>query len=408
LQLAYALIPEKIFPLLSRFLLRHDLSFKIASLPAGEFSEKYLLALNGGQGSLAPIPGFILDYIGNLPFCHLFQGFANAKEDCLFLCEYGFQHPLTMVELVTETTATGLYLSFAGERSENSIIKPVPEFYSESSVLQYEVDFPVQQFDMVAELEPEKLALPLRFVDYKPGLSDLIPALFFEKREILWLQEMLYKLPGPLFAEIEWLGNRDCLFLFFNNSAGSSFFPFGQPFREIAPNIFIPADRDIVPHLEPEQLQELFQVESDDCVFITGDWRRDLPASNKAPLQQLLTVASDVKIEFQSDPDLNEFVWKESAVDTVKDILLQSANPHENESLSDMPAIPAAAQFASGVLGAEDENNSAVIEKSLNGYGNILRQQGDFLGAATCFSLAQNNLAAADCYVEAALALAKG
>ncbi len=405
---AYALIPKKMFPLLSRFLLRHNLNFKLATLPGEEFAEKYLIRLNCGEKSSEPIPNFILSYIKNLPFSHLFQGFAGPEKKSLFLCEYGFKHPFDLAELVAEIAAAGLYISFAEERSCNSVIRPVPEFFPESSVLQYEVDFPLQQFDFMAQVKPEKLMLSLKFVDCNANLSSFAPVLFLEGREILWLKEMLYRLPGPLFTKVEWVGNQESLFLFFNDSVGSSFFPFGQPFWEITPNIFIPADKDIVPHLEPEQLQELFQVESDHYVFITNAWRRDLPVSVKAPLQELLMLAGNVKIEFKSNSDLDGFLWEDFAVEMAEDISRPAVEP--SGITGNMPVIPVSEQLTNGggvkTLGEGGDNNTAFINNSLNEYGVFLRQQGDFLGAATCFSLAKENLAAADCYAEAALALA--
>jgi|GEM_PF-4032750 len=402
---AYALIPKKMFSLLSRFLLRHNLNFKLATLPGETFSEKYLLRLNYVSKSPDSIPGFILAYIKNLPFCHLFQGFAGPEKKSLFLCEYGFKHPFDLAELVTKKAAAGLYVSFATERSDNSVIRPVPEFLPESSVLQYEVDFTLQQFDFMAQVEPEKLSLPLRFVDYKSGLRDFAQVLFLEGKEIVWLKEMLYRLPGPLFGKIEWVGNQESLFLFLNDSIGSSFFPFGQPFREIAPSLFIQADKDIVPHLEPEPLQELFQVESDHYAFITGAWRRDLPISIKASLLQLLTVVSDVEIEFKPDLDLDGFLWESSDVVATRDISAQVVDSSESSGLR--PAIPFVKQYDENVMESEgSEDCFSLVKKSLKGYGGLLRQQGDFLGAATCFSLAEEPLDAADCYAEAARTLA--
>jgi len=405
---AYALIPEKLFPLLSRFLLRHNLNFRSAVLPGAAFAEKYLVWLSCGDKSPGPIPDFILAYIKNLPFCYLFQGFSSLGKKSLFLCEYGFKHPFALVDLAAATAETGLYIKFAGERADNSIIRPVPEFLPESSVLQYEVGFPLQQFDYVAQVKPEKLLLPLRFINYSPGSSDFAPVLFLEGREIVWLKEMLYRLPGPLFTKIAWAGSQESLFLFFNDSAGISFFPFGQPFSEIASNLFIPADEKIVPQLEPELLLELFQVESDYFSFVTGSWRRDLPVSAKAPLRQLLTFASDIKVEFKPDSNLDGFLWEDPLVETVRDISLQPVKLPESPD-DDLPAIPVSEQLASGTgvrTSGEGENSAVFIRQTLKDYGVILRQQGDYLGAATCFSLAQESSAAADCYAAAALVLA--
>jgi len=403
---AYALIPKKMLPLLSRFLLRYNLNFRLAVLPEEAFTEKYLLWLGCGEKLLGPIPGFILNYIKNFPFCHLFQGFAGPEKKSLFLCEYGFKHPFDLDELVAATAAAGLYISFAGKRSDNSVIRPVPEFFTESSVLQYEVDSPLRQFDFDARTEPGKLSLPLKFIDCKPGLNKPASVLFLEGKEISWLKEMLYRLPGPLFTKIEWAGNHGTLFLFPEDSAGSSFFPFGQPFREIAPNLFIPADKKIVPHLEPELLAEIFQVESDNYSFITGAWRRDFPVSTKVPLQQLLTVASNVDVEFESDSDLNGFLWDDTAVETAGDISFQALNLPGSQT--DRAVIPVSEQLAHGGVRTpvKVEDRTAFIEQTLKGYGTLLRQQGDYLGAATCFSLAKERLAAADCYAAAASALA--
>ena len=398
---AYCLIPKQMLPLLSRFLSRHNLGLRLAPLPAENVVGKYLILLSSGKQDRELIPGFVLSYIKDLPFCHVFKGFANPEESAIFLCEYGFNHPLEIAELVTKTTETGLYISFAGSCFENSIIRPVPELRPVSSTIQYEVALPLREFNFIPEIQTKTFSLPLRFVDFKAGLNESAQVLFLENREILWFKEMLYRLPGPLFAEIEWIGSRDSLFLFFNDSDRISFFPFGQPFRKITPNIFIPIDKDIVPHLEPEHLADLFQVESEYYAFVTDTWRRDLSVSVKAPLHKLLTISGDIKIEFKSDSDLNGFAWEDPGVITVKNVLTPAVEP--SSSHGDIPAIPVAGQIAKNVIRTEEiRDESAVIKKSLKGYGVLLRRQGDLLGAATCFALAEENMAAADCYAEAA------
>ncbi len=406
LSAAYALIPKKILPLLSRFLLRHKLHFKLAFLSAGKFVESCLLLLSADKSGSEPIPGFVLEYIKNLPFCRLFQGFVAPEKKLLFLCEYGFRHPLPLAELVAETSATGLYISFAEGPAANLIIRPLPRLRPASSILQYEVDFPVPRYELaVPPSNPGKISIPLKLVDCRPDSADSSPVVFLEKKEISWLKKMLYRLPGPLFAGIELLGNQDFLFLFFADAVRSEFLPFGQRFRRIAPHIFIPADQDLLPHLETELLTELFQVKEGHYVFLSKTWRRDLPVACKTPLCQLLTVDNDVTIEFYSEPDLNGFVGGgDSVFAEGENVSVSELPPVDNSGVR--PAIPVAEQLAETMIKAEECGDSfGLIKKSLNAYAHLLKRQGDFLGAATCFSLAEASLAAADCYAEAARAL---
>ena len=75
----FCLMPKSMFPLLRRFLSRSNLSFKVAALKLNQAEVKYLLLLSNSDrdGTLEPIPEFILAYINNLPYCHLFQGFGE-------------------------------------------------------------------------------------------------------------------------------------------------------------------------------------------------------------------------------------------------------------------------------------------------------------------------------------------
>ena len=402
LSLAFCLIPKTLLPLLGRFLLRHELNFKISALKLEEREAGYLLLITcRDRHSNSLIPDFVLAYIDNLPSCHVFQGFGEWRKGVIFLCEYGFNHPFDLDELVAKTSETGLYLSFGRKRSSNLIIRPLPELRADNSILEYSADFPLKYYDYVPGDEPESLQIDLRLIDIEPDVSASAAAIFLEKSEILWLKELLYHLPARLFEKIEWIGNQDYLFLFFTDAESISFFPFGRGFRRVTENLFIPSDQEIIPRLEEKQLDEIFCIESEHYVFVTREWRRNLPKVGAAPLQQLLTIDNDIKVEFR--PDLNplEFVWEEPALEDEAEVLIPP--PELPESIGEKPAIPVAAQFEPVTTGGRKNGEDPVtIEKKLKEYATLLRRQGDFLGAATCFSLADESLAAADCYAEAA------
>jgi hypothetical protein len=383
----------------------------VAVLNLQEVESKYLLLITlkdfTGKKSTRQksIPDFVLAYMQNLPGCQVFQGFGGLEKGVFYLCEYGFFHPLDLPEMVANTVEKGLFVGFGQDRSKNFMINSLPDFQADNSLIEYATDFLPQKFDYVPVAEIEKLQVNLRFVDLEPDLRAPAAVLFLEKEEILWLKEMLYKLPGALFAEIEWIGNRDYLFLFFNDSVAIPFFPFGQPFRQIAAHIFIPADKDMVPHLQPDQLAEIFAAANESYTFITDIWRRDLPQAAKVPLQQLLTITCDIDIEFKPDSDMDGFVWEDAGVAVAT---TPGAPAIEvSEKSGENPVIPIVEQFAqNGLKPHEYDNNIAFIKQSLNEYGILLRRQGDLVGAATCFSLAEENQAAADCYAEAARSLA--
>ncbi len=404
---AYCLIGREIFPLVGRFLARQELSFMVASLRLENDREQYLILLDGKGQNPGLIPGFILAYIKALPSCYVFQGFAAPEKNLLFLCEYGFDHPLEIVELMTATTETGLFLSFGDERGRNLIVKPVPEMQSSASILQYDVDFPLPQYDFVATTAPGKLSIPLRFIDIVPDAGKPAAALLLERAEIVWLKGLLYRLPASLFEKIEWIGNQEYLFLFFSETAAISFIPFGQAFRQVSDNFFIPANKEIVPRLDSRQLDNIFAIDSQDYTFVSGSRRWNLPITARAPLSRLLTVDHEIKVEF--NPDLNpvEFVWEPpELIDDNHYPVPEPVNGTE-----DKPIIPESVRFAEAALTTTPEtesDNSQIIVENLNKYAALLRSQGDLLGAAICFSLAHDNLNAADCYAAAARELKSG
>jgi len=399
---AYSLISGELFPLVGRFLARHELEFTVASLSLEHNREYSLIFLAGGKGlhSSGSIPGYILSYIKDLPSCHVFQGFAAPKEDLLFLCEYGYAHPLSLAELVAAATETGLYLSFGKERDRNLLVKPVPEMLSAATIVQYEVDFPLPQYDFVPTAAPGGLSLPLRFVDVAPDAGAPAAVLHLAAAEISWLKELLYRLPSLLFAKIEWIGNRENLFLFFSDPAAISFIPFGQAYKQVADNLFVPADKEIMPRLEPQLLTEIFAGDSQYYTFVNGSRRWDLPVIVRTPLSRLLTTDHDVRVEFRPDLDPVEFAWEHPGL--VDESCQQL--PEADGSVAESPAIPARARLeeVAVVTSETGSGNSQLINENLNEYAALLRRQGDLLGAATLFSLGRDNLNAADCYAEAA------
>ncbi len=395
----YCLIAADLLPLVARFLVRHELNFEIAPLRCPDEREQYLLKLSQNEQRTAPIPGFIPDYIGDLPFCHVFQAFSAPDKEVLFLCEYGFRHPFELNEIIKSTTETGLYVSFAGKACENLIIKPLPSMRSGAALIEYDLDLPLKQCDLIQSSDPEKLKIVLRLIDVKPAAGEPVDLLFLEKEEIFWLKELLFQLPDRLFNKIEWAGNQDHLFLFLTETAELSFFPFGQAFKKISDHLFIPLDKEIIPRLEARQLDDIFAVDSSNYAFITGNWRRDMPRSARQPLRQLLTFDKNIQVEFRPDLSPVDFTWEETGLKTADPVLL----PESDVEVKDRPAIPESARFAETNApppAAGVDNPQALA--NLNEYAALLRRRGDFLGAATCFSLAGNNLAAADCYAAAA------
>jgi hypothetical protein len=91
---------------------------------------KHLLWISGGDlDENCPIPKFVLTYIENLPECYLFQGFGSLGQGLLYLCEYGFEHPLDIEALLEQVAAkedAGLYVAFAEDRRNNLLVRPVP------------------------------------------------------------------------------------------------------------------------------------------------------------------------------------------------------------------------------------------------------------------------------------------
>jgi len=398
---AYCLISRELFPLVGRFLARHELEFTIALLSLENEREYYLVFLEGKGQNSGSIPDFILAYIRDLPACNVFQGFAAPKKDLLFLCEYGYAHPFTITNIITATTEIGLYLSFGDEWGKNLIIRPLPEMQNAAAVMQYEADFPLPQYDFVPAPVLGNLSLPLRFVDVAPDAGVPAAVLHLAASEISWLKELLYRLPSALFAEIEWIGNRKDLFLFISDPAAISFIPFGRAYKQVADNLFISIDKEILPRLEPQLLEEIFSVNSQYYTFVSGSKRWDLPAvARRRSLSQLLTTDHDVRVEFRPDLDPVEFVWENPGlVDEPYQLL-----PEPDSDVADRPAIPARARFeeATVTIPEAESDNSKIINENLSEYAALLHRQGDLLGAATLFSLGRDNLNAADCYAEAA------
>ena len=238
--------------------------------------------------------------------------------------------------------------------------------------------------------DPRALRLSLKLVARKavPGEE---AALCCRGREIDWLSRICRRLPAPLFRAIQFAGNRDFLFLQLPAAGDGRFFPFARPLRRLGKRVYLPWDRDFSPALEPRILEETLGLAPDRLCFIGDDFRFDIELRAFRPLFRAL---------FNDDlPQVN-------IVPAPAETLLFTSPDPDPEAGPDAN-IETAANAATGSPPPKTTapGPEAGPQALLQAYALQLRCENDFLGAATCFSLAGENHQAAECYRLAALKL---
>ena len=419
---AYLLFEEALFPLLARYLHRQQIRFKASARLDGQ---KRVLYLSPDlEKSKKTLPRFVLTYLEELPRCQLFYQLSSKtgvksetiKENRGFLVEYGFQHPLSAPEIIENLSAESLYFIFGDHQRPALVIDPAPILKNDCDLSKPEsyIGLPQRALDPnTASKQP--LHLKLRLTDDPHALKP-IRALHLEGQEIIWLEKLWQRLPGPLLARLRWAGDQQNGFLLLPEDEDLALFPFAKPLQKIKDNLFLPLKQRLNPQLTQPQLDDVLDLVPEKITFLTRQWRFDIAEKDFQPLDKAIVAPTKTSITLKSsNPDQTfNFVWKnrDDAIKSDEPDIRKSPNSQETETAENRELAPLTITRSpenpkrNPNLNQTSPNlNSTTSTEILKEYALQLRRQNDFLGAATCFSLAEEPQPAAECYRLAALSL---
>ena len=234
------------------------------------------------------------------------------------------------------------------------------------------------------------MSFQLKLIETTP--QGATAALFCQGREVSWLQRICRRLPANLFENLRVAGDGDHLFLLLPDHQGARFFPFARPLRLLGDKIFIPRDLKFSPQTPTETLEKLLAISPGNYCFVSRKWHYEIAAEAFKPLSANLfsdclppvkiIAAGPAELSLQAPEDL----WED--------------RKEQQDREQPMPANPIIVQQS-----AASAPDSASPQEQLLNFAARLSREKDFLGAATCFSLAGDQRRAAECYRLAALQL---
>ncbi|MCD6533747.1 MAG: hypothetical protein J7L25_06690 [Deltaproteobacteria bacterium] len=419
---AYLLFAEALLPLITHYLQRQQIRFKVSTPlnPADEWQKRVIFFSPKLETGNKTVPRFILSYLQNLPHCRLFYRLCSVtgtnpdevKENTGVLVEYGFQHPLMTPEIVNHLEAETLYLIFADSQRPTLIINPAPILKNDCDLskpisLIKKTDYSLDPAALSAQAS--LLQINLRLID-DPYTPETTQALHFTSKELEWLEIILQHLPGPLLAHLRWIGDREHGILLLPEDETPALFPFAEPLKRVKKNLFLPLRQSLRPQLTNPQLDNALALIPEKLTFFTKQLRFDIAEKDFQPLTQMIIAAptDSAPLRFSDRDEPFEFVWPNR-------VNLQNSDEAAAKELTKAPAADAANEQAAQLTISKNvessdhsptpTNTATTPTKILQEYALRLRRKNDFIGAATCFSLAEEPRLAAECYRLAALAL---
>ncbi len=406
---AYLLCAETLLPLIARYLRRQQINFKVSQRL--DTQKRLLFISQNLEDRKKTLPRFVLAYLEELPRCQLFYQYSpasttkpgNGGNNCGFWVEYGFQHPLPATEIADHLQAKNLYFVFGNQQNPALIIDPVP-------ILKNDCDFSKPQalikknqysFTTADISDAALLQIRLRLVD--DVQTNVAPqALHLEGKELRWLEKISRHLPGPLLSRLRWAGNREHTIILLPEEDNLSLFPFAEPLIKIKANLFVPLKQKLSPQLTGVQLEEALALAPEKLTFLTRKWRFDIAAKDFKPLDKMIltTPTENITLEFSAPDKPFDFSWFNKVEREIPTSQPTEASNHTPAPLTISKSNKNEPQPSSNL-----NNPTDTPTEILKTYALKLHRQNDFLGAATCFSLAEEPLPAAECYRLAALAL---
>ena len=421
---AYLLFAEALFPMIARYLRRQQISFKVSAPLNIEKNrqQRTLFLFPKRLESKKELPRFVLSYLQELPRCQLFYRLSlatgtnqeNVKEGAGFMVEYGFQHPLPLPDIADHLQTKNLYFLFGDQQSPTLIFEPAPTLINEGAVTKPIscIKLPQQSIDTATDSDQEPpLRLKLHLIN-DPQTLQPTQALYLKEKEISWLEILYQHLPGLLLARLRWAGDQKHGILLLPEDEELSLFPFGEPLKKIKNNLFLPLKLRLSPQLTNFQLEKTLILNPEKITFLTRKWRFDIVEKEFQPLDKMIfaSIKTTAPLKFSEPDEPFNFIWQDydEARASEEDNPTKSPKLQETKVGKDQEPSPL-------TITRRQENKtpnqiskniiSAAPIELLQEYALRLRCQNDFLGAATCFSLAEEPQAAAECYRLAALAL---
>jgi hypothetical protein len=388
----WVLAPAALYPILARYFRAHYLRYRLARLDTGH-GELILFEITPlpTAPSGPAVPAFILDYLSRLPRVVVLEE-AHRHGEQLILVQWRHRFPFHLPHTSPAFAADDLVLLNAGHYP-NLVVNPCPQLLDGDLLTKAQSQRPAaRRIEPLAADDTDALKLE---VVLRPdsGPTPPIAALVLSAQELSWLRQLLYRLPGEAFAAYS-LCQGDEGGVLVGTNRGIEGIPFGRPLRRIAESeLFIPLRSRFVPDLPWPVLQQALEIKSDTYTFFTEETRLDLPVAAFSPLSKALVADPGrprVKLELRTGPGLPDLRWT------------SPPPPQEPEQEPDQPrSRPAPARSQARPTEPEPGFDPELFWRD---QARTYEAARDYLAAAVCYSLVDDQSSSARCYRQAAIA----
>jgi len=392
----YALTPAALYPVLSKYFYAHHLRYGMAHLQgSGGAWLLFELRPRPDAPTGQAVPRFILDYLARLPRVVVLAPAQQTGNPCI-LVQWRQRYPLRLPHIAGFFADDSLIL-LTSDHDSNLHISPAPPFFEGDRAVR--LDLKMQAASSLTPTSTATAALKLPVL-LRPanGPTPPIAALILNAREVGWLRQLLYHLPGEAFGAYSLCQGEDRTVLV-GATRPIEGIPFGAPLRRLGETeLFIPLRSTFVPDLPWPLLRQALDIQDGVYTFLTEADRLDLPMADFTPLSCALMAdprRPRVRFNLRAGASLPELRWtpppappaqppsEEQEKGLFQKILKRGRHGPVQEPPPEVPTAPPA-----------DFDPQTVWREQAKAH----EEASDFLTAAVCYSLLNDMSNSARCY----------
>lgn len=395
----YFLLPRSLYQLVGRYLHNHQLKFSVSSLVDQWGTARVMLYFADSRfpDSDRELPRHVLTFLTGLPGCQAFYSLA-ATDSRRLLVSWEASLPGKAEHLLELFPPDTLLLFSTDPAMGNQCITPAPVFFDDCERVTFNYDgLTSGGGKSTAHPHSLEISIPLRLVHDKK-IARVTDALLLDNEEMGWFARLLYRFPSRIFSACRIFRGREFGVLLGDGSAGINV-PFGLPLQRVLQgDLLIPRHARIIPEVSWSLLTAALGLKESHMTILTAERQIELPLDGFIPLSRSLVSGikqPGIKVEAIFPEVLPELHW-----DFPEEIVAEPGDMNKNKVHTD------------GLTTVHDEIDrcdpvpeiSAVGEREIfRQRAELLMQDGDYLGAAVCFSLAEMPRESGRCYRDAAL-----
>lgn len=394
----YLVAAQSFYSMLSRYFKSHYLNFQVArtiELNPGNGDQYLLFEINAIEGAYKDqsIPPFIISFLSQLPqSVVLSEAFANTTHR--ILVQWGYQCPGTPEHIWKLFPPDSLTIFSNKKDVPNITIEPQPEFFQGNELIRFH-PAPIKSIQIQKDPDPTTLSMdiPLRLVGTS-GQTGPTSAIILDPVEANWASYLFYQFPAAYFRDLRLCPGKNYSVLLNENGVIESL-PFGIPMQCYNDTmLFIPLAMKFIPDVPFSILSEVLGLKPDTFTFLSSSFRIDVPRSQFFPLSHKLFVKegpSAVNVDFKPPTQLPQLNWK--ALQPSK----ETYSVFEQDSSIFSPPASSETERIAFQPSPKANFRQVILEKALQ-----FQASGDYLSAAVCYSILEDNASAARNFQKAA------